>query len=294
MANNDEKRYTIGQMAKLCNVTTKQLRHYDENNILSPCYKDEETNYRYYSESQLEEILLIKELKRIGLSLKDIAALLNRRDLPALKAELEESLHRAKEELHAARQKYDQTIEVFLRVINAIDLVERPESTTNGGHDFKLVDVPLRRVVYTRYKGYWNAKTLFIVRRAELYRIVDEYNLTTSGPNMAIFHGDYMKQFSDKPEDSEGDLEVCISITESRECCPYCRNLGGFKAVSAIHVGHYRYLEPVYRDLQKWAEQQGYELENCSMEEYISGATMTNKEENYVTRIYIPLKGSMI
>ena len=53
MANNDEKRYTIGQMAKLCNVTTKQLRHYDENNILSPCYKDEETNYRYYSESQL-------------------------------------------------------------------------------------------------------------------------------------------------------------------------------------------------------------------------------------------------
>ena len=62
VANNDEKRYTIGQMAKLCNVTTKQLRHYDENNILSPCYKDEETTYRYYSESQLEEILLIKEL----------------------------------------------------------------------------------------------------------------------------------------------------------------------------------------------------------------------------------------
>ena len=29
----DERKYTIGEMAKICNVTKKQLRYYDENEI---------------------------------------------------------------------------------------------------------------------------------------------------------------------------------------------------------------------------------------------------------------------
>jgi len=293
---NEEKKYTIGQMAKLCNVTTKQLRHYDENHILSPCYKDNETNYRYYSERQLEEILLIKELKRIGLSLKNIANLLNDRNLISLKKELESSIQQAREELHDAQQKYDQTIEVFLRVLSAIDSVGWVEQKNimAPNPSFEILNVPLRQVVFTRYRSYWNAKTLFIARRAELYKIIDEYRLTTNGPNMAVFHGDYLKQFSDKSEDGTGDLEVCMNIIEPKERCPHCRNLGGFQAASTIHVGHYRYMEPTYFALEKWAQQQGLELSGDSLEEYIAGATMTNREENYVTRIYLPLKGSCV
>ncbi len=296
--NQEEKRYSIGQMAKLCNVTTKQLRHYDENNILSPCYKDDDTNYRYYSERQLEEILLIKDLKRIGLSLKSIANLLHNRNLLSLKKELESSIFQAQEELHAAQQKYDQAIDVFLRVLNALDQVAwgEQQQVVPPNPSFEIINVPLRQVVFTRYRSYWNAKSSFIARRAELYKIIDEYKLVTSGPNMAIFHGqrDYLKQFSDRVEDSNGDLEVCMNVSEHKERCPHCRNMGGFRAVSTIHVGHYRHMEPTYLALEQWAQQQGLELSGDSLEEYIAGATMTNREENYVTRIYLPLKNSRI
>ncbi|MPN43485.1 hypothetical protein SDC9_191045 [bioreactor metagenome] len=64
--------------------------------------------------------------------------------------------------------------------------------------------------------------------------------------------------------------------------------------MSTIHVGHYRHMEPTYLALEQWAQQQGLELSGDSLEEYIAGATMTNREENYVTRIYLPLKNSRI
>ncbi|MDL2264325.1 MerR family transcriptional regulator [Synergistaceae bacterium OttesenSCG-928-I11] len=289
------KKYKIGQMAKLCNLTTKQLRHYDEDKILSPAYKDEETNYRYYTEEQIEEILLIKELRQIGLSLKSIAALLGKRDLPSLKRELRESIQQAKVELHEAQQKYERTIDVFLRVAGALDwLNEAPEEVESGVASFQLVDVPVRPVVYTRYRCYWNAKKLFIGRRAELYKIAEEHKLATEGPNMALFHSDYMKQFSDDPDDSEGDLEICMNVKEPKTRCANCRHLGGWKAVSGIHIGHYRHMKPTYTALERFAEQRGLALSGAALEEYIAGATMTSNEENYVTRIYLPLAGSVL
>ena len=48
-----EKFYTIGETAKLANVTTETLRHYDRIGLISPCKTDEWTGYRYYSEREL-------------------------------------------------------------------------------------------------------------------------------------------------------------------------------------------------------------------------------------------------
>lgn len=82
---NEDKKYTTGEIARICSVTKKQLRYYEENDILNPKYKDENTKYRYYSESQIEEILMIKDLKKADFSLRDISDILKGRDIPLLK-----------------------------------------------------------------------------------------------------------------------------------------------------------------------------------------------------------------
>ena len=51
----NKDKYTIGQMAKLCNVSTKQLRFYDERGLVTPAYRDEINGYRYYERRQIEE-----------------------------------------------------------------------------------------------------------------------------------------------------------------------------------------------------------------------------------------------
>lgn len=66
------KMKTIGEISKLTNLPVRTLHYYDEIGLFKPAYVDEKTKYRYYSESQLYNIDLIKSLKYIGTSLEDI------------------------------------------------------------------------------------------------------------------------------------------------------------------------------------------------------------------------------
>ena len=211
----DESKYSIGEIAKICNVTKKQLRYYDEKDIVSPFYKDEQTGYRYYSETQIEEILLIKELKKTDLPLVDIAEILKERNIPLLRKKMERQMELAKLDLLEAMNRYDQTVQTFMRASETVEALDRMNYTKQNLHKFEVVTFPKTKVAYTRYVSYWNANSLFIGRRAELYRMIDEYRLTTTGNLTAIFHGGYMKQFSEKEEDMNGDLEVFFGISDS-------------------------------------------------------------------------------
>ena len=62
----------IGEFSKISRVSVRMLRHYDEIGLLKPVETDSFTGYRYYSESQLTKIGLIKSLKELGFSLADI------------------------------------------------------------------------------------------------------------------------------------------------------------------------------------------------------------------------------
>jgi effector-binding domain-containing protein len=154
--------------------------------------------------------------------------------------------------------------------------------------EVQLVEMPVYQVVSSRHPSYWNADTIFIDRRAELYKLIEDNELQTFGSVMAVFHGDYLKQFSHKPEDLVGDLEVCMQVREAKGCTQV-RKLGGVTAVSTVHVGHYRHMRPVYLHLQRWAREHGYQLADYSIEEYLCGVTMTSIPEEFVTRIYLPL-----
>lgn len=68
----NETLYGIGEMAKISNISIQTLRYYDEIDLFKPAYIDPETNYRYYRDSQLYQLDLIKALKYVGTSLKDI------------------------------------------------------------------------------------------------------------------------------------------------------------------------------------------------------------------------------
>ena len=67
-----ETLYTIGEMAKLANVSIKALRYYDKIDLFKPAHVDTETNYRYYKDSQLSQLDLIKTLKYIGTPLEEV------------------------------------------------------------------------------------------------------------------------------------------------------------------------------------------------------------------------------
>lgn len=64
--------YKIGEFSKLTNLPVKTLRYYDEINLFKPQEIDLFTGYRYYSESQMEDLKIILELKNVGFTLEEI------------------------------------------------------------------------------------------------------------------------------------------------------------------------------------------------------------------------------
>lgn len=63
---------TIGEIAKITNLPIRTLHYYDQIDLFKPVHVDPETNYRYYSETQIYKLDLIKSLKYIGTSLENI------------------------------------------------------------------------------------------------------------------------------------------------------------------------------------------------------------------------------
>lgn len=76
-----KNKLTIGEFAKLRNITTETLRHYDRMGLLKPTEIDSNTGYRYYSILQYEVLGTILELRQLGMSIDEIKKYLNNRNL---------------------------------------------------------------------------------------------------------------------------------------------------------------------------------------------------------------------
>jgi len=68
--------FRIGEFAQIAQVSSRQLRFYDQLGLLHPARTDNQTGYRYYSVRQLPRLNCILALKELGLSLEQIGPLL--------------------------------------------------------------------------------------------------------------------------------------------------------------------------------------------------------------------------
>ncbi len=66
----------IGEAAKASGVTAKMIRHYEEAGLIRPA-KRTESNYRVYSANDIEVLRFIKQARRLGFPMKQIALLLS-------------------------------------------------------------------------------------------------------------------------------------------------------------------------------------------------------------------------
>ena len=71
-----KSKFSIGEVAKIHNITVETLRHYDRVGLLKPSYINSSTRYRYYSAKDFIILDLIKQCKAMGLSLDEIKSII--------------------------------------------------------------------------------------------------------------------------------------------------------------------------------------------------------------------------
>jgi DNA-binding transcriptional MerR regulator len=286
----NNKLYAIRQLAKLCNVPIKTLRFYYKISLLKPEVRDDGNGYRYYSEKQLLHLLIIKELKPLGFSLDEIKELLGNNNLSLLKNKLENKMEEIQINLNHLKQQHETTLVTFNRIIKGLDVLgsyeENKKDIEQQNYYIELVIFPKTFVLYTRYASKYNANELFLERHAEIHKIKEEYGLFVCGSLMAVFHEHYTTQFFA----NSIDLEVLLPIVKGSSNCNVIKEVGGFLCASLIHVGSYPSLFFAYMELAEWINKNNYDICGPAIEQYIIGPTNTTKEENYITKVLLPVK----
>lgn len=64
--------FTVGEFARLAQVSKRLLRYYDEIGLLTPSHIDPSSGYRYYHAAQMLDLNRILALKDLGLSLEQV------------------------------------------------------------------------------------------------------------------------------------------------------------------------------------------------------------------------------
>lgn len=71
------KKYSINQVAKIFQITTNKLRFYEKKGLIE-AIRDEQNNYRYYTDEHLVKIQAILMYRVLGFSIEDIKTILSK------------------------------------------------------------------------------------------------------------------------------------------------------------------------------------------------------------------------
>lgn len=100
-----EELMSIGAFARLCRLSVKRLRHYDELGLLPPRHVDPATGYRYYGRDQVRDAMTIALLRGFGIPLPVITRVLAS-DRDAREATLRAEQRRLEERMAAQRRAW--------------------------------------------------------------------------------------------------------------------------------------------------------------------------------------------
>lgn len=102
-----QKKFSIGEAAKIVHTTSEALRHYDRIGLVKPSQKDERTKYRYYSEQDIVRLNTVRALQKMDLPLQAIKEVLAYDDLKKVVDFLTETEKKADEKI--ADLQYSKT-----------------------------------------------------------------------------------------------------------------------------------------------------------------------------------------
>ena len=103
-----KEHYSIGDASKKCHIPVQTIRYYDDIDLLKPQYRDTNSNYRYYSKSQLTTLMIIRRLRDIDFSINEIREILTNTNLQAY----EERLLNHKKSLENTMQTLKKSVSI--------------------------------------------------------------------------------------------------------------------------------------------------------------------------------------
>lgn len=269
------KRFTIGEMAKMHNIAESTLRYYDEKGIFHPSTVDPQTNYRYYTIDQFSLLDTIKFLRQLNIPLKEIKKYIDERN-PAYALNLLEK----QQEMMLKKQR---EIEYALaKMEHRIHLIK--EATKAKAEQMVMKEIPRRKITA-------------IAVAPNTTDDMFEYYIHSLQKNMrqmddSLFSGDIGVTVAKKGL-MQNEFQAYSSVFILLDYIPFQVQSSdeikeGLYACS-YHHGPYEETGATYKELLAYIDQEGYEVSGDAIEIGLIDWSVTENPEEQVTEIQIPI-----
>ena len=264
MSGMPEEFLPIGRFARMCRLSVKQLRHYDDVGLLSPAHVDPVTGYRYYRREQVRDALAIALLRMLDVPLAAIARTLHDDETVRATALREE---RDRLEARLARQR--NTLAALERLLRDGVLQQEVSLTREPPRRLLVIQAvcPLDEIGATVGECM-----------AQMSKVLP--GLPWTPPMWGLF-----------PVDVDGQLRIAIGVESAADPVGgmAVEHLPGGPAVVATHVGPYEHLALTYQAMFAWIHERGLHPNGPVREAYLTDPT-TSDPAQLATRIVIPIK----
>ncbi len=260
----------IGRFAKSCRLTIKALRHYDEIDLLKPCYIDPVSGYRFYAPHQARKAVMIGMLRSLDIPIPTIKVLIDTEDTQ-FKPILIKEQQRIKKDI----EKKQRILKSLQRITDQARIIPYTVAIRQEPGYFVA---KMSCITVTECMLEDSAKLVY-----DLYAELQKYERGFEHPVMCI---------NEDPDKQENILvHACIGVVE-----PYPQltnaqivEIPGGPVAWLMHEGPYEELGLAYHSLFAWIQEHGYEQRDTMREIYKNDPAQTVASD-LVTEVILPIK----
>lgn len=272
---NKKDQYFIGDMSRLCNISKKTLRYYDEIDLI-PSQRDDCNNYRFYTDESLLTVPVIKYYKQMGFTLEQMKVFIEGNTsniFKTIQASFQDKLEELEQNQRSIRRKHISVKDWFELIVEAETVIENDLREVS----VKFVDPS---TILFHEQVYENDIKASIINLAFTKHVEDLQNEIT-GPVIINY-----SSYKDRIECKEQKIKLLQkTIMSCRKENQY--EFGGNLMLSCYHIGPHEKIMDTYVKMDLWASDNGYDLDGESFERYVTDYWTTNNRSKFVTEVFI-------
>ncbi len=237
--------YTIGEVARIFDLSIDTLRYYDKLDILKP-FEIRENGYRFYFIGQFEILSTIKLLKGLDFTLDEIRALTHQEDLEEVKQTLEKE-----------RTSIRKKIRHLLMLEEKVKMICESIGQINSSKGISLCTRP--KMWALLIESIFDSKDRDLPEKIEKNLALTDKSWISFSNIISVISPENMKNSQYHSYLYNGLVSTRPCNTESKELVFFQEELCAFKCITVNHDKYYE-IDKDYDDICQWIMANGYEI----------------------------------
>lgn len=275
-----ENYLSISAFSKISDISRKALIFYDKIGLFSPAYIDKQNGYRYYSHKQIGQITLIHTLTELGVPLKEIKNCIQTTSLPNTIALFERQNLLIKQKIEHLKNTQNMIQMRLSQMKKGRALCQRQDNSST----LNLVEIKQTIPIHC-------GSPISCSKKSVPDKImVDFYNRCESqGLPFGYTVGYIVEKENILKKNYDTASHICFRLKNKKYANMF---LPAGSYLVAYGKGDYGSSEAVYPIILDFLAEKGYRIAGNALEEYLLDEITTQKSENYLFQISIPVISS--